>query len=649
MPTVPAPAVHKPKRFRLALVGAMEDQPRLLRAYGKACGGEFALVMRPREGKALMVFITREGSWAWRSGDGPALAEGAVRAPAEVITVGSQTRLRILAGPHSGHAFAPYEGLPAGVSVGDMVDVSFHPDDQFAHVIPPAGAGDAPRRPERAIPAKEAIAGIKAEQRSLPDSGPVTLRGQWTGALHCGEDAQPRIELTRKLAAYGTLTVKSDPAEGWTWRFQRAEKWFSDEGTVGGEGFATLSSAIEAGVLGAMRLVREACSFRDTQRRAAHDPAYAQQHPIPDPKPVADPTEKLHEPPPPREKKPRAPRKPKAETVAPPPRALDEHAEGLPDAPATQTALTRMTREVEAEADALAELRGASWIWRETGARDEVARWFGERGMEELAELVAGYDGGPDRPLDTFVAELREALGFEDLGADDRAEAKAAIDRLKAGLLEAPQLMERARRLVLYATRMVQSPLCRGKEQREAAEAIKRAAQAYEEARGAILEGRAADAQRGLRRVGERVALSAAKLSRSCALGQQSLTAAVDEAPAGAYRGWSVGDRFALAGEPDKKGSILALLPAQRRVRVRWDRPVAGVEEQELQPGLLERPATDVLVSTPAPAPRPRKPRAQAAPAPAVAQPAAEVDPAKDKALLDAFSAAIAAAMGGAA
>ena len=35
------------QRFRLALVNAAEDVPRVIRAYGRACGGEFALVLRP--------------------------------------------------------------------------------------------------------------------------------------------------------------------------------------------------------------------------------------------------------------------------------------------------------------------------------------------------------------------------------------------------------------------------------------------------------------------------------------------------------------------------------------------------------------------------------------------------------------------------
>lgn len=72
----------KPRRFRLNLVNAAEDVPRLVRAYGRACQGEFALVMRPREQRSLLVLVTREGARVWRSGDPP--SSGQVRAEARV-------------------------------------------------------------------------------------------------------------------------------------------------------------------------------------------------------------------------------------------------------------------------------------------------------------------------------------------------------------------------------------------------------------------------------------------------------------------------------------------------------------------------------------------------------------------------------------
>jgi hypothetical protein len=590
------PVPHKPKRFRLSFVGATEDQPRLFRAYGKACGGEFALVMRPSEGKGLMVFLTREGAWSWRAGEPLALPEGAIRTHAEVVQLTNAVRLRVLVGPHKGSAFTPHGKLPSGVTAGDRVEISFHPDDQYAHILWPSdGASDAPRRPDSATTAKEAIAAIKAEQKGLPEPGPTTLRGQWVGVLHCTEAGQPQVELWRKLAAYGTLRVFSDPGGSWSWRFERGEKWFSGEAEVAGEGLLTLSSAIEAGVLGAMRLVREACSFRDTRRRAAHDAAYAEKHPLPAPKVGKDPTERLKEPPPPKAKKPRASRAkmpPATEggqaqgRAAAPPRPIEDRP--LPVVPEDPKALTRLAQATQKQASVLAEVAGITRAWEELTPATELLAWYEDHDHEELAERLRDYLARPERTLDSLIAELRDVLDGSELADEERLEAALRLDLLEASLRSAPVLMERARKLIRYAVTMTRSPLCQGKEQREAAEAAKRAVDSYDKARSAILEGRSWDALRTLRRMGERVALSAAKVARSCALGQQSLTAAVAEVPA-----------------PKGKAP-----------------------------------------------PRARKPRA-AKPKPAVVAslPAdsAEVDPAKDKALLDAFSAAIAAAMQGAA
>ncbi len=489
---------HKPKRFRLNLVNAAEDVPRLVRAYGRACEGEFALVLRPREKRGVLVLAAKKGGAAmWRSSD-----------------------------------------------------------------------GDAPRVPEVGIEAKDAVALVKTEQRALPKAGPITLRGQWGGWLRCDGGA-PRVELRRKLAAYGTLAIVSG-ADGWTWTVERSAKWFSEASADTGTA-TTLLRAIEAGLARAMGLLGEACSHRDSRRRAAFDPAYAESHPLRPAREGKDPTERMTV------KAPRARR-----TKAPPPAGLDAPVPTLPDAPATVAATKRLADEVTAEADALAELRGVRWAWADSGIRDEVAGWFGEKGLEGVAEEIRGYDGSPDRPLDGFVEGLKAEVRAEELEAAVEAEALAQLDRLREGWLEAPQLMERARKLIRYATRLAESPLCRGKEKREAAEAIARAVEGYEGARAAIAEGKRVDGLRALRRIGERVALSAAKASRSCSAGQTSLTAAATEKPAAATR----------PAAPAK----------QKRARA---------------------------PKTPAAAPM----------AEAVA------DPEKDKALLDAFSAAIAAAM----
>lgn len=223
MPKHDAP--HKPKKFRLNIVGAIEDQPRMIRAYGRACMGEFGLVLRPREGRGVLVLVTKEGATMWE---------------AEV-------------------------------------------------------GRDSPLAPTAAIDAKAAVRRVREEQTSLPSPGPTTLRGQWSGYLHCDE-GKPRVELKRPLASYGTLWIVSHQEAGWSWRFERGHKWFSEPTGVEGAGQPTLARAIEAGVLRAMKLVSEACSFRDTHRRAAHDPAYAAEHPIRPPKEGKDPTERLKEP-----------------------------------------------------------------------------------------------------------------------------------------------------------------------------------------------------------------------------------------------------------------------------------------------------------------------------------------------------------------
>ncbi|TNE90359.1 MAG: hypothetical protein EP330_08570 [Deltaproteobacteria bacterium] len=120
-----------------------------------------------------------------------------------------------------------------------------------------------------------------------PEAGPVTLRGQWTGVLLWGDGA-PVVELWRKLSTYGKLTITSKPGMGWSWAFEREAKWFSTQADESGEGYASLSAAIEAGIQGARAMLGTACSFRDSHRRAAHDATYAASHPIGTPAPAQD-------------------------------------------------------------------------------------------------------------------------------------------------------------------------------------------------------------------------------------------------------------------------------------------------------------------------------------------------------------------------
>ncbi len=209
------------KKFRLSLVNAAEDVPRLVRAYGRACDGEFALVLRPPEERGVLVLVTKkEGARFWRSSEGT----------------------------------------------------------------------DAPAVPATTVTAKDAVALVKTEQKAVPKPGPITLRGQWSGWMHCDGGA-PRVELLRKLAAYGVLRIASSTT-GWTWTVERTEKWFSRPGTDDGTA-PTLVKAIEAGLARAIGLLGEACSVRDSRRRAALDTTYAAEHPVKPAHEGKDPTERM--------------------------------------------------------------------------------------------------------------------------------------------------------------------------------------------------------------------------------------------------------------------------------------------------------------------------------------------------------------------
>jgi len=503
----------KPKRFRLSFVGPIEDQPRLIRAYGRACDGEFALVMRPTEGRAVLVLITKkDGAFMWRSED----AGDREPVKATVLRDG-QTRLRIESGRHAGSVVTPSPELPTSAYHGEIVEVVLSEDGQLAEVRP--GVGDTLQKPDTPISAADAVKLIKVEQKALPKAGPTTLRGRWTGVLQC-DDGAPRMELKRKLSTYGTLWVRSDPGVGWSWSFERTEKWFAEPGEQSHGGYATLSEAIEGGVLGAMSLVREACSFRDTRRRAAHDAVYATKHPIKPPKPMQDPTERLG----------KQRRRGRTRRSAPPPKPVDDGTP-TPDVPETAAALGRMAEVATAEGDALAKLTGRRWLWEETTPTTDIAVWFDDNGFQGLGESITDYAATTTYPVGEFIQALKKDLrDCETVHDDDPdpavyAEAQRQIELLQASLTSTPAMMERARKLIRYASSMAQSPKCKGRDQAEALEAVQRASEAYEEARTAILEGRSWDALKTLRRIGERVALSAAKAARSCASGQMSLTA----------------------------------------------------------------------------------------------------------------------------
>ncbi|MCK6529705.1 hypothetical protein L6R50_19840 [Myxococcota bacterium] len=393
-----ATETSKPRRFALSIVGAEEDRPRLIRAYGKACGGEFALVLRPDNARGVLVHLAKGGASA---------------------------------------TFWKGEGQ------------------------------DAPEAPAFAITPAEAVALVRTEQKALPKAGPALLRGTWRGHMLC-DDERPRLFLERRIATYGTLRIESRPGEGWKWAFSRAERWFSGAGEANGEGVPTLGQAIDQAVAGAMRLVSEACSFRDTRKRAAVDAEYAQAHPLRPPRERKDPTERLKEP---------APRKNKKKAAAPPPPAAT--------------------------------------------VEEGIASGFGLTGMPGVT-VVPPADAEPPLDLPEGPKELRR---IAEITRKD-AQALAGLAEWERGwktTAEATLHLQRARALIRHGQALVRSPLCRGAERDEAIAAVRRATDAYEAARKALAEGRTWDAARQVRHVGEKVALAAARAAKSCGAGQTSL------------------------------------------------------------------------------------------------------------------------------
>jgi hypothetical protein len=171
-----------------------------------------------------------------------------------------------------------------------------------------------------------------------------------------------------------------------------------------------------------MGLLGEACSVRDSHRRAALDTTFAAEHPIKPAREGKDPTERL---------RPKEPRKTKGAHAAP----VDAPV-SLPDVPVTAPALQRMADEVNAEADALASVRDVPWVWQESSAKDDAVAWFTQVGLDDLAEEVSGYDGGPDRPLDTFIGRTPRA-GGRTLDVDEPTRpGRARADRPPARRVE---------------------------------------------------------------------------------------------------------------------------------------------------------------------------------------------------------------------
>ena len=181
-------------------------------------------------------------------------------------------------------------------------------------------------------------------------------------------------------------------------------------------------------------------------------------------------------------------------------------------------------------------------------------------------------------------------------GTEKEAAALEELGKSLWGSTEAPDLLTRAGKLIRHAEALVKSPLCSGKEQKMAWEDLRRAADAYTQAWDAIGRGEKPDIVTTLRRISERVSLAAARAAKSCAAGQQKLT-----------------------GAPRSSDAIA------KGIAARETPPAPAVSMQPIWPPAA---APHAVKTTP------KAPRTLKAKAP-------EVDPAKDQALVNAFSDAI--------
>ncbi len=160
----------------------------------------------------------------------------------------------------------------------------------------------------------------------------------------------------------------------------------------------------------------------------------------------------------------------------------------------------------------------------------DIAAGFGLTGMPGVTVPSLDAIPAPEPPACPIsVARIASATEKESQALEELAGSLW-------GSTEAPDLLTRAGKLIRHAQSLVASPLCSGKEQKAAMEDVRRAAGAYQQAWDAIGRGESPDIVITLRRISERVSLAAARAAKSCAAGQQKLTGPVRSSDAVAKR-----------------------------------------------------------------------------------------------------------------
>ncbi|MFT5680567.1 MAG: hypothetical protein ACI8RZ_001473 [Myxococcota bacterium] len=525
---------------------------------------------------------------------------------------------------------------------------------------------------------------LKAAQQKLPKAGPIVMRGQWRAKLYTDIEAQTvRVVLVRKIASYGTLTITGTRG-GWTFRFERAARWFADgkgSGSMSGANYKTLIEATQRGYSQALDLVGEACGTKDTKRRQALDPAYAAQRPTRAPKVRAsEPLDRFKLPKPTKGKTPRK-KAGSCNTNAKDCKTLTAGGRPIPVAK-TAPALAKQAAALKADAEALASTAAPKVAMSVDAVINHFINRGSIEGYNDLAERIRDYTRGThaplDRtvPLDDFIAQLRtdakKALDNEwkrygdanNSAATYAAEDEAAITALDMALRSAPVQLARARSLIRFAQAATASSKCSGPEEAEARQAIARAEASYEEARKALVKGGEKAALKPIRQAAAWLALSASKISASCGVGQQGLLGRTPKkapakkatAPTTPATPRFIPPTFTVPvpQSSNKKAAFAAaevsvsslVKPASARGMLDFSKPVRGswdlmvTARSQLTANALERGLPGLDLSTPAPASKKttRKPRAKKAAAGGMST--------TDAALMAAFQNAITAAVG---
>jgi hypothetical protein len=514
---------HKPKRFHLSFIGPGETLPRMVTAYGRACEGEFALVIRPTEQRALLVLVGKK-----KRGE-----------------------------------------------------------TQTAALWQTDASSDCPRRPETPTSPAEAVAAIKAIKSKPPRAGDVTLKGRWTGTLVCdgGEPVvtlRRKVATYGWLSITSTTSgwVPSfERLEKWfsepSVETGEPQDLLSEAITTGVQialrqvcgacstRDTTRRQALDSGYAD-QRPMRVPQDGRDLTERLKVSKARTGATPTPSrARANAAPT----------------PSKVKAVT-APSPSSGSESWRAIMQSRVVKPfelegvdAFEDFQGLLDTLHAAVHSTQGARERWtalRASGATDRALRaalkqelgtgggnaatsygsWSSRsgRGVEvtlghyifkgasllALARLALDLPPVKDtrkasgstrvkvtrKAVEPPTASTPEALGHQAASVEAEAEA------LQEAVAITPHNLRRAENLLAYTQRLIDNPHCQGVDKKEALAALQRARVAVDEASGP-------DGEPGLlQRAGAELALSAAKVARACGRGQLSLTARAAEAAA---------------------------------------------------------------------------------------------------------------------